>query len=269
MSPMQENLRTRVPSFSQMTALGVAARSTYVDSNQSLDMPSSIEVEGGGAGATVQTTIGQFGKTKQGSIEHKRKLSEIAKARGYRPPSRKGIRHTPEARKKISEASLRNWARADYRENWIEKHSGENHHFYGMTFSEEYRKKISEAHSEQIAWNKGLELPHLRGENSARWKGGISFEPYCLKFNEPLKERVRNEFGRVCQMCGKSALFNGRRLSVHHIDGNKMQGCDSPWLLTILCVACHSRVTAARGQREIELEFLLATRSAVGGRSVR
>src|SRR5208337_386546 len=33
---------------------------------------------------------------------------------------------------------------------------------------------------------------NLIGEKSPGWKGGISFEPYCIKFNKEFKERVRN-----------------------------------------------------------------------------
>jgi hypothetical protein len=58
MSSLHENLRTRVPSFSQMTALGVTARNSYIKKEECMHMPSSIEVEGGGVGATVQIAVG-------------------------------------------------------------------------------------------------------------------------------------------------------------------------------------------------------------------
>ena len=63
------------------------------------------------------------------------------------------------------------------------------------------------------------------GENHWNWKNGASFEPYCYLFNDSKKESIRNRDERTCQLCGKSEILNGRRLSVHHIDGDKMQGC--------------------------------------------
>lgn len=61
------------------------------------------------------------------------------------------------------------------------------------------------------------------GPNSPSWRGGISFEPYCPKFNTSLKEDVRTKFGRRCFLSGTEE--NGRRLSVHHCDYLKSQGC--------------------------------------------
>ena len=87
------------------------------------------------------------------------------------------------------------------------------------------------------------------GKNNGNWNGGSSFEPYCPRFNEPLKERYRNHYGRVCILSDilKSVMgpesglddfdgheiFSGRRLSVHHIYGNKMAGCDGTDLALI------------------------------------
>jgi len=34
------------------------------------------------------------------------------------------------------------------------------------------------------------------GENHPNWKGGVSFDPYCHKFNNQLKERIRNRDNR-------------------------------------------------------------------------
>lgn len=94
---------------------------------------------------------------------------------------------------------------------------------------------------------------HLSGEKSNNWKGGISFEPYCQKFNHELKERIREKFNRKCFLCGKteeeqieSMEKRGKqphKLSVHHIGGNKNQGCDGiKWLLVPLCISCHGKI---------------------------
>ena len=86
-------------------------------------------------------------------------------------------------------------------------------------------------------------------ENHPNWQGGKSFLPYCYLFNEKKKEEVRNRYGRVCiltdtlrSVMGPESglddfagheIFSGRRLSVHHIRGNKMAGCDGTELALI------------------------------------
>lgn len=84
-----------------------------------------------------------------------------------------------------------------------------------------------------------------RGENNTAWKGGVSFEPYCEKFNEDLKERVREFWGRKCAICGKLEKDNtkGYKLSVHHVESNKNTCCDdSAWLFAPLCMSCHGKM---------------------------
>ena len=65
---------------------------------------------------------------------------------------------------------------------------------------------------------------------------------YCYKFNEDCKEHNRNKYNRECFFCGKTEKENGVKLSVHHIDYNKNQGCDGKpdWKLIPLCKICHS-----------------------------
>jgi hypothetical protein len=82
----------------------------------------------------------------------------------------------------------------------------------------------------------------MSGENSPMWKGGSSFFPYCEKFNTRRKEAVREFFGRVCLICGSTEAEFSRRLSVHHIDHDKEQGCGGkPFNLVPLCHACHAK----------------------------
>lgn len=101
----------------------------------------------------------------------------------------------------------------------------------GHIVSDKTRAKISAARTGKYT-----------GENSANWRGGISFEPYCPQFNNPLREQYRNAYGRVCAYCDKPEILNGHRLSVHHVDGNKNQGCDEhDWFLVPLCKSCNSK----------------------------
>jgi len=91
-------------------------------------------------------------------------------------------------------------------------------------------------------------------EQTVNWQDGVSYLPYCHLFNEMKKEEVRNKANRVCQLCGRPEILNGERLSVHHVDGNKMQGCNGrKWVLVAVCRKCHSTAET------IENEFLLMT----------
>lgn len=99
----------------------------------------------------------------------------------------------------------------------------------GKKLPEEHKRKISESHKGKYT-----------GSNSWAWKGGVSFEPYCILFNKEFKERVRNFFKRRCGLCGKSEEENNKRLNVHHITYNKKACCDDESPLFIpLCNSCH------------------------------
>ncbi len=118
---------------------------------------------------------------------------------------------------------------------------GENHPRYGIHLSEETKNNLSEIGKKRL------------GEKASNWQGGKSFEPYCSKFNSEKREEVRNEYNRKCYLCGKSEedqikeqkekgkrLF---RLSVHHIDEDKEQGCNGKsWKLVPVCLKCHRKI---------------------------
>lgn len=125
------------------------------------------------------------------------------------------------------------------------KRLGKNHPMFGMTgdkspwfgrkHSAETKQKISE-----IRTKLGLSS----GYNNPNWKGGVSFEQYCPKFNKHLKEEIREKFGRTCFICGKHE--GHELLSVHHVDYNKGQGCGSKWALVPLCRSCHAKTSHNR-----------------------
>lgn len=75
------------------------------------------------------------------------------------------------------------------------------------------------------------------------WKG------YCPKFNEMCRESNREKYDRECFLCGRAEEFNSdragksKRLSVHHIDMNKAQGCNGhEWKLIPVCMQCHGKL---------------------------
>lgn len=81
------------------------------------------------------------------------------------------------------------------------------------------------------------------GEDNPNWKGGISFLPYCFKFNNELKEIIRQRDDHICQLCNKTQDGERRKLSVHHIHYDK-ENCE-PDLIT-LCRSCNIKVNTAR-----------------------
>lgn len=90
--------------------------------------------------------------------------------------------------------------------------------------------------------NKGM-----KGENSPMWKGGTSFEPYCPKFNNEFKERVRGFWGRKCGICGKFEEENGKKLHVHHVNYEKMVCCNNMApLFVAACSSCHTKTNFKR-----------------------
>ena len=105
------------------------------------------------------------------------------------------------------------------------------HHMCGKHHSEETKLKMHNAH-----------IGKYVGENSSMWKGGVSYEPYCIKFNDDFKERVREYWDRKCVLCNKNERENGRRLDVHHVTYNKETCCDgSIPLFVALCRSCHMK----------------------------
>jgi len=106
-----------------------------------------------------------------------------------------------------------------------------------------YRTKAAKNHY----CSKECQRAGVSGERAPLWRGGISFEPYCPKFNEELKESVRLEFDRRCYLCNQTEGDNGKHLSIHHVDYQKSQGCNGQrWSLVPLCAKCHSKTNGNR-----------------------
>lgn len=105
----------------------------------------------------------------------------------------------------------------------------------------EFEISINKAQSGKFCSQKCF-FEYNRGENSSSWKGGISFEPYCPKFTEELKEKVRQEWDYKCGNCDKTQENNQSKLRVHHIDYDKEQGCNGKgFFLMPLCTSCHGK----------------------------
>jgi len=88
---------------------------------------------------------------------------------------------------------------------------------------------------------------NMSGENSPNWQGGISFEPYCEKFNDSFKESIRDKFDRKCFICDKSESMNMHKLSVHHVSYQKDCLCgDVKCDFVPLCKTCHGMTNCNR-----------------------
>lgn len=202
-----------------------------------------------------EATIGrERAKGRKLSDEHRRKISESNRLRTQ----------SPETREKIS-ASKRGKKRKPFSEEWRSKlatmkgkhHSEESKLKMSaiqkrIALDDNRRKQISER--VKLQWQDPTFRESMTGENNpmygrhgeraGNWKGGRSYEPYCPKFTEKLKEEVREAFGRKCYLCPKTEKENGERLSVHHCDYQKSQGCNGQrWSLLPLCHRCHTLST--------------------------
>jgi hypothetical protein len=91
-----------------------------------------------------------------------------------------------------------------------------------------------------------------RGSNGGNWLGGISFEPYCERFNDEFKDRVREFWLNICFECGK--IQGSRKLHVHHIHYNKKMCCDGSIQDVVpLCHSCHAKTNHDRDYWENHL----------------
>ncbi|MGP8322452.1 MAG: NUMOD3 domain-containing DNA-binding protein [Methanosarcinaceae archaeon] len=153
--------------------------------------------------------------------------------KGHMKPSE----HT---RRKMSEQRIGKKPSIETRKRMSKAQEG-NTNSKGITRSEEYKKnlsetrkgkKLSEEHKKKIS----MGSPHLSGKYHPNWQGGISFEPYCHKFNNQLKERIRDRDNRTCQNCGYKE--NGNKLTCHHIHYDR-ENCYPD--LIALCVSCNSK----------------------------
>jgi len=88
----------------------------------------------------------------------------------------------------------------------------------------------------------------LQGIPYDEWESFASEHKYCPLFDEECRESNREKYGRRCFLTGLPESENItktgkiRKLSVHHYDMDKMQGCDGKkWKLVPLCMKYHAK----------------------------
>lgn len=180
-------------------------------------------------------------KNKKLTGEHKHHISIGLMGRQISPETRlrlsianKGRKPSMEQKRKMKEkATGRKYPEFDY----------PNHGMRGKKVSETTKLRMSEAHS--------LEKHH-------NWQGGKSFEPYSIDFNDRFKEMIRDRDNRCCVMCNIPHEKVDYRLTVHHIDYNKLnsfpQNCIS------LCRSCHTKTGINREHWKIFFQSILKER---------
>lgn len=163
----------------------------------------------------------------------RRRLSEAAKNSWKSTPLRnggfpKGVPRSAETRVAISR-SLK----------------GRPSPMLGKKHSGNTREKISIAVRRFFDDNPSVraKLSH-KGSSNPAWRGGVSFLPYSPDFCNNLRSNIRSRDKERCHICGLTQLQSikmfHRKLSVHHINHNKMD-CDRLNLVS-LCAPCHGKI---------------------------
>lgn len=94
-------------------------------------------------------------------------------------------------------------------------------------------------------------IKKMSKENCHLWKGGISFEPYCPKFNNDLRRRIRAFFEHQCIICGKHENECNRKHCCHHVEYNKEACCDGkPVHFAAICIKHHAITNSDRERWE-------------------
>jgi hypothetical protein len=207
------------------------------------------------ASEATRKKISDVQKGKRLSEEHKRKIGIASTGRKQseetlqkKRDARKGFRHTVESRKKISDVQKGRHHSEEHRRKNSEGHKGlirSVEHRHNLSTANTGKKMSEESKIKMSVAQKGKRC----GKNHPNWKGGTSFEPYCIKFNKEFKERVRAFFGYQCQECGHVWHEGEKRLAVHHVNFRKDSCCaeDAIPLFVSLCPnTCHSKTNFNR-----------------------
>lgn len=162
----------------------------------------------------------------------------IRKEVSLRTAGEKNPTKNPKVAKKVSESLSK------YLKENPELRAGNNNPFHGRKHTSEYKEKHSQNKKGKWAYNHNQYLKLLentpRKEKHPNWLGGISFLPYCPKFDKKLKNRIKNKYRNMCSLCKISNVM----LVVHHIDYDKKNSSENN--LIPLCESCHGKTNFNR-----------------------
>jgi hypothetical protein len=99
-------------------------------------------------------------------------------------------------------------------------------------------KNAGKKHPNLAEYNKSEEKrKSITGDKNPAWKNGVSFEPYCLKFNPRFKRNARTFQKYRCALCGHVWQPGEVALTVHHVHADKESCCNenSPRMFVCLC----------------------------------
>jgi len=197
-------------------------------------------------------------KDKTFTEEHKQKLSDARKGKSSWNKGKKCKPCTTETKQKISDANKGRTRTAETKKKMSDAKKG-------IPRTEEQKKKQSDIMKGRPSIMKGkthtIETRKhisagLQGVTYDEWESFSCEFLYCPKFNEECRESCREKYNRKCFICGKSEKDNGQKLSVHHVDMDKAQGCNSNWKLVPLCK--HHHATAHNDELIARLGYLLS-----------
>ena len=164
-----------------------------------------------------------------------------------------GSKHTEETKRKMSISRTGKVQSEETKQKLSEINTGQE-------CSVETKQKLSKAmlgRKASIETRHKMSLSRMGNKNPA-WQGGVSFGQYCPKFNEKVKEQIRDKYHRRCFECDITEEENGMKLDVHHVDFKKEQGCnDHEWRLIPLCKGCHAKTQHDREKSERHFCILL------------
>jgi hypothetical protein len=181
-----------------------------------------------------------FGKHHSTETKNKIRKSRIGKCSGENHPMF-GISLSEETKEKLRQANLGKHPSEETRIKLRNRvHSEETRKKIGekskgRTLSEDARGRISIAQS-----GENNSMAGRVGELHPNWNGGISYAPYCPKFNSKRKNATRDFFRGYCIVTGEHQNDCLIKHSVHHIDHDKNQGCDGKPFNLVPMVRSHN-----------------------------
>lgn len=213
-------------------------------------------------GITREEYMNMFPDVPLVSDEYRKKMSE---ATSGEKNGMFGHYFTQETKNKLSNSQIKRFEERPETHGMLGKHHTEESNDknsesnIGRSPTQATRDKLSKAGIERFKDPKERDKisEAVSGENNGNYKGGISFLPYCEKFNNDLKERVFAVFGRICMKCDRTEqevmddmIARGKqpyKLTVHHVNYEKMVCCnDVEPLFVPLCIGCNAKVNGDR-----------------------